>query len=490
MSHSARTGTLTAAQDPLDDLEGGLAVPVTDLADRLWHLFISMRTGLALILFLAVLGLAGTLIAQVPAGVQADPDAYARWLAGMQNRYGGWTGVLDTLGLFSVFGSIWFKGGVVLLSTSILACSINRAPLLWRQSTKPRTVVSSGFFDHAPLAEAVAADAAPEEARAVLEQTLRRRGFRTLMAPDGEAVALYADRFRWAPFGTVIAHLSLIFILAGAVAGQAGFRVEDLAVTVGSTVPVGNGTSLEVRAVSFSDSYYDDGRPADYASHLVLYDNGVQVAERTIRVNDPLRYGDVSFFQSFYGPAADIRVTDANGAAVLETGVPLVWGSSDEKKVIGRFELPDRNLLVYVVGVASGRVDPAIRAGQMQLEIYEGSATTPIAIEVVDQGQPVTVAGLDFTFLRERQFTGLIASRDPGAPLVWLGTILLVGGVALVFFFPARRLWARVRPVPGGSQIQLAAITRHDVTFEAAFGTLIEDVRAGLDPSRRGNREG
>ena len=145
---------------------------------------------------------------------------------------------------------------------------------------------------------------------------------------------------------------------------------------------------------------------------------------------------------------------------------------------------------MYVVGVASGRVDPSIRAGQMQLEIYEGSATTPIAIEVVDQGQPVTVAGLDFTFLRERQFTGLIASRDPGAPLVWLGTILLVGGVALVFFFPARRLWARVRPVPGGSQIQLAAITRHDVTFEAAFGTLIDDVRAGLDPSRRGTREG
>jgi cytochrome c biogenesis protein len=485
MSQSVRTGTLGVAQDPLDDVGGELRLPVTDLADRLWHLFISMRTGLALILFLAVLALAGTLIAQVPAGIAADPAAYQRWLASMQAKYGGWTTVIDTLGLFSVFGSIWFKGGVVLLSTSVLACSANRAPLLWRQATRPRAAVSQAFFEHAPLAEAVETEAAPEDAREALESVLRGRGFRTMTTADGGAVALYADRFRWAPFGTVIAHLSLIFILAGAILGQAGFRVEDFAVAVGSTVPLGNGTGLEVKAISFSDSYYEDGRPSDYASHLVVYENGVQVAEQTIRVNQPLRYGDVSFFQSFFGPAADLRVTNAAGATVFDTGVPLLWRSSDDTKAIGSFSLPEQNLTVYVIGVASGRVDPEIRAGQMQLEVYQGSASTPIAIEVVDQGQPVSVAGLDFTFLRERQFTGLIASRDPGAPLVWLGTFLLVAGVALVFFFPARRLWARVRPTAGGAEISIAAITRHDVTFEAAFGSLIDDVRARLEPAAR-----
>ncbi|HSM14743.1 MAG TPA: cytochrome c biogenesis protein ResB, partial [Thermoanaerobaculia bacterium] len=303
MSQSARTGTLQVAQDPLDDVEGELSVPVTDLADRLWHLFISMRTGLALILFLAALALVGTLVAQAPAGIAADPGAYERWLDAIRPRFGGWTGVLDALGLFSVFNSIWFKGGVVLLSTSILACSINRTPLLWRQATRPRTAVSAGFFEHAALAETLDVDAPPARARETLQAALARRGYRTVAGVGGGEAALYADRFRWSPFGTVIAHLSLIFILAGAIVGQAGFRVEDLAVAVGSRVAVGNGTALEVEAVAFSDSYYDDGRPADYASHLVLYDGGRQVAEKTIRVNDPLRYGDVSFFQSFFGPA-------------------------------------------------------------------------------------------------------------------------------------------------------------------------------------------
>ena len=489
MSQSARTGTLQVAQDPLDDVEGELSVPVTDLADRLWHLFISMRTGLALILFLAALALVGTLVAQAPAGIAADPGAYERWLDAIRPRFGGWTGVLDALGLFSVFNSIWFKGGVVLLSTSILACSINRTPLLWRQATRPRTAVSAGFFEHAALAETLDVDAPPARARETLQAALARRGYRTVAGVGGGEAALYADRFRWSPFGTVIAHLSLIFILAGAIVGQAGFRVEDLAVAVGSRVAVGNGTALEVEAVAFSDSYYDDGRPADYASHLVLYDGGRQVAEKTIRVNDPLRYGDVSFFQSFFGPAADVRVADASGATVYEAGVPLLWRSNDDRKAIGRFDLPSQNLVVYVVGAASGVVDPTIRPGQMQLEVYQGTASTPLAIEVIDQGQPVTIAGLDFTFVRERQFTGLIASRDPGAPLVWLGTLLLVGGVALVFFVPARRLWARIRPAPGGARIQVAAITRHDVTFEAAFGSLIDDVRAGLRPSQQ-QREG
>jgi cytochrome c biogenesis protein len=484
MSESVRTGTLSTAQDPLDEVEGAeLRLPVTDLADRLWHVFISMRTGLALILFLALLGLVGALVAQVPAGLAADPASYRQWLEGVRPKYGGWTNVLDALGLFAVFSSVWFKGTVVLLSTSLVACSVNRTPLLWRQAVHPRTVVSAGFIEHAPLSERIETAAVPATASAVLEGQLRSRGFRTIVAAEGAATALYADRFRWSPFGTVVAHLSLLFVLAGAMLGTTGFRVEDFAITIGSRVAVGNGTNLEVEAVSFSDSYYDDGRPSDYASHLIVYENGVQVAERTIRVNDPLRYGDVAFFQSFFGPAADIHVADAAGTAVFDGGVPLLWSSTDNTKSIGRFDVPSSDLVVYVIGAASGRIDPTIKAGQMQLEVYQGDASAPIAVEVLDQGQPVSIAGLEFTFERERQYTGLIASRDPGAPLVWLGTILLVGGVALVFFFPSRRLWARIRPSGDGTAIEVAAVTRHDVSFEAAFGSLIDDVRLGLGPS-------
>jgi len=479
MSQSARTKTATFQADPLHDLEAGeLGLPVGDVFERLWHLFISMRTGLALMLGIAVLILFGAVIVQAPAGMQADPAAYAAWVDGLRPKYGGWTPILDALGLFNVFGSLLFRSLVVLLATSILACSINRTPKLWRQAVHPRVAASPAFFQHVRLAGDVAVEGERAEAVAVLQGALRQRHFRTIVSEEAGAVAIYADRNRWGPFGTVIAHLSMIVIMGGAMLGATGFRDEGFAVAVGSTAQVGNGTALTIEATAFTDSYYENGSPADYASHLILYDEGRQVAEQTIRVNDPLRYGDVKVFQSFFGPAADIVVRDTTGATIYQDGVPLLWSSNDGAKMIGELTVPGSDLAIYVIGVASGQVDSRIRSGQMQFEVFQGDdRSTPLAIEVVDPGQPVEVAGLELTFVRERQYTGLIVARDPGGPLVWIGALLLVFGVMLVFFFPTRRIWARVSSATSGSRIQVAALASHDVTFETAFRSLVDDLR-------------
>ena len=87
--------------------------------------------------------------------------------------------------------------------------------------------------------------------------------------------------------------------------------------------------------------------------------------------------------------------------------------------------------------MASGEVDPNIKAGQIQLEIDQDGKDAPIATQVVDQGKTTIIAGLSYTFERTRQFTGLIVTRDPGAPLVWVGSTLLVLGLYMVFFLPA-----------------------------------------------------
>lgn len=472
--------------EPVDDLDGGIAISPSYLLERVWHFFISMKTGLVLILALAVLALIGTLVVQAPAGLQGDSQAYAAWLDSVRPKYGGWTNVFDALGFFAIFGSIWFKGTVALLMTSIVACSANRAPHLWKQATHPRLDKTEGFFEHAPLHATLAG---PEDADAALGEVVaafRGHHYRTVVERDGDDIRVYADRFRWAPFGTVIAHLSLVVVLIGVVVGTSwGFRDSEFAVPIGSTMDVGFGTGLAVEAASFSDSYNtENGAPSDYASDLVLYHDGARVAAQTIRVNQPLRYGDVSFYQSFFGPAAQMRVEDASGGVVLDQGVPLLWGSNDGTERVGQFSLVDQGLTVYVVGVASGQVSPDIKAGQMQLEVYQSGESTPIDIQVVDQGKPVTIAGLDFTFARERQFTGLIVARDPGVTFVWAGAILLVLGVCLVFFFPNRRAWALIRRRAGGSTVQVGAIVRHDVTFETDFQKFVDGLRLALDGRR------
>lgn len=465
----------------IEEIHGDLVMSPSDIFGRVWRMFISMRTGLALILALALLTLAGTLLAQAPAGLRGDPGAYAEWLDAIRSKYGGWTGLLDKLGLFSVFTSIWFRAIVALLTTSILACSVNRAPRLWKRAVHPRIRMTDAFFAHAPLRDRLVARVAPDDAAGAVRHAFHVRGYRAAVERDVAAVHVYGDRFRWGPFGTVAAHLSLVVILIGAMVGVTwGFRDENFAVTVGSTAEVGNGTGLSARAVSFSDSYYANGAPSDYATNLVLYRDGVPVRRQTVRVNQPLRYGGVAFYQSFFGAAAVMRVTDGKGAALFDEGVPLMWGSGDGRRRVGRFTLPDRNLTVLVVGAASGEVDPAIRAGQMQIEVYRPGIEAPAATKVVSQGRPVSIAGLDFTFQRERQFTGLIVAHDPGAILIWIGVGLLVVGIVVVFFFQNRRVWVRIVPVREGSEIRVGAAPRRDLAVGPDFQHLVDDIKLAV----------
>ena len=458
-----------------------LTLSPSDILGRLFRLFISMRFGLLLLLVLALLTLIGTLLMQVPAGVKSDPQAYAAWLDSARAKYGGWTEVIDKLGLFAVFSSYWFKGTMLFLCTSILACSVHRTPRLWQKAVHPRMIMADAFFRQAPLGATFATATGPEETVEALRKAFRAHRFRTATASAGNTIHICADRFRWGPFGRVVAHLSFVIIIVGALIGSTwGFRNNDFAVPVGSKVDVGFNTGLSVEAKSFSDSYYENGAPSDYASKLVVYKNGTPVKTQVVRVNHPLSYQGVTFYQSFFGPAAQIRVKSAKGKVLFDQGVPLLWSSQDKRHQIGRFNLPGQALSVFVVSAASGLVDPVIGAGQMQLEVYKAGQEAPVATQVVTEGTPVQIAGLGFNVVREREFTGLVVAHNPGSWLIWVGATLLVVGMCIVFFFRHRRVRAVIRRTPEGSTTTVAAAWRRDTTFEPEFRRLVDDIELAV----------
>ena len=55
--------------------------------------------------------------------------------------------------------------------------------------------------------------------------------------------------------------------------------------------------------------------------------------------------------------------------------------------------------------------------------------------------------------------------------------------VFLVFFFPHRRLWVRVRKTSGGSEILFASTMRRDTAFEPQFHQLVTDIQLAGTPS-------
>ena len=444
-----------------------------------WNLLTSMRFSLVVMLAMACLGLVGTLVIQVPPGIAADPAARADWLAGVRPRYGGWTDVLDRLQLFSVFGSIWLRGLVALLASGLIACMIRRAPRLWHLATQPRVTVGDGFFAHARQHDeiVVRGDAADLTSRVI--GVFGRRRHRVLVEDDG-AVNFYADRFRWAPFGSLVGHLGIVVILAGAIVGSLlGFRDNAFMIAEGSTAAVPSVEGLSIMLVSFEDAYYaDTGAPADYASDLVLYQDGAEVLRHTARVNDPLRYGDFSFYQSFYGAAALISVTDANAVVLYSDGVSLAWATADDDRRLGTFTIPSEDMAVWIVGTSGGE-DPLVKPGQVRVETYRASTGDPIDQKTIDQGLATEVSGLTFTFGRELQFTGLSVSRDPGAIFVWIGSLLLIGGFTIGLLFPHRRVWGRlVLRSDGAGTLSVAIAGRPGRSADRSFIDLVTDLRA------------
>jgi cytochrome c biogenesis protein len=59
-------------------------------------------------------------------------------------------------------------------------------------------------------------------------------------------------------------------------------------------------------------------------------------------------------------------------------------------------------------------------------------------------GQPVAVGGLEYTFEGRRNFAGIAVKQDSGAWFIWIATAMLVGGLAITFYVPRRRLWVRL----------------------------------------------
>jgi len=478
-----------------NELNGG-TVPAPGAAERigrvdsalewLWHLITSMKLALVLMLVFAALTLVGALVIQAPPGVMEDPQAKADWLAGVRPRFGGWTDIMERLQVFTIFTSFWVKAIVALLVASLVACTVHRIPGTWRMMRKPHLNVGPAFFEHAPQHEAMIFQRKPAEVLAQAGQVFKRHHYRTITEDDG-TVHLYAVRNNWAPWAGLVAHFSIVVILAGAMVGSTwGFRDSEFMLAEGATsaIPTVDGATITLN--SFKDTYSPTtGAPLDYVSDVTVTQDGQVAVQQLVRVNEPLRYRSISFFQAFFGPAAVMTVKDAAGTTLYSKGVPLAYTANEAGTRYGLFTIAGKNLTAYVFSTTGGN-DPTIKPGQVAVELYASDTGTTVAQQTIDQGTPTTIEGLSFTFDREAKFTGLSVANDPGMPLIWLGCFLLIAGFVVRLYVPYRRIWGHLVARPGGgTSLSVAAVGRRDTGFDTEFTTIVTEIRQALTAQAR-----
>jgi cytochrome c biogenesis protein len=468
--------------------------PPARLGWAVWRTLTSVKFAVLQISILAVAGVIGAVMKQVPTFALHDPAAYAEQMAQIHVAYDATIGaatvdVLDRLGMFRVFAAPWFVFLLTLLVVSIIVCTLDRTPDLWRKERLVRPVQPPPFYD-ARLDNRASFEAVDEAALADVRSVLRRSRFRVretrIAEPAGnDVVHIYGDKNQYFKLATLFTHLGLILFLgAAALTTALGFETVVF-LGEGQTAPVqavGTADNLLVKNVHFEAPTRPDGSFADFTTDLAVYRNGEEVARKTIRVNDPLEFAGYAFHQNTFGPAESLQLSDGGGLLVWVGRVLLVGVVAGKPQGfmtipgsgLGLLLVLDRSTAGDAVLALTG-ITPNAAAGATNIAFLNG-------LGVGQTSPPESTAGYTIKWLNAGAYTGMVIKRDPGQGMVWLAYASLITGLVLSFYFPRRRFWARYE----NGRLQLAMLADRYVDAEREFEQIIGSIGERVGGSRVG----
>jgi len=214
------------------------------------------------------------------------------------------------------------------------------------------------------------------------------------------------------------------------------------------------------------------------------------VAQKEIVVNDPLVYRGIRFYQSSYGNTGQLDKIVLTATAANGNGV-------EKEVVLGMDEtLP----LDSETSVRLAEFIPDYVIGDGQVYTRSNQATNPaihLIIESKKSGRAVNVwlppiPGFEqnmsspYRFeardLRMMHFTGLAVSHEPGQWAVWAGVVMLVLGLAVVFYLVHMRFWAvPARDARGRLVLWVGAVAnKNQDVFAARFQKLVGEIESEI----------
>lgn len=228
--------------------------------------------------------------------------------------------------------------------------------------------------------------------------------------------------------GSLITHTSFLIIaigcILGGVYGFKGFVEAEPGRTLAlNDVPEIKGRvpeDLALRVNNFWIDWYDNGTPSQFNSDLTILQGDREKANRIIKVNQPLGYSGIKFYQSGYGNAYLVQFSSDSPKAIRE-GVPAEIPGTDllivfyQNQMSGNSNIPG---LIYAVYQCQERVAFGEASPNQQVNI-NGTAS--------------------FVYKEKTWYTRLEVKKDPGVPVVWIGCGFLLIGLSFGFYGLSKR---------------------------------------------------
>ncbi|MDO5878124.1 MULTISPECIES: cytochrome c biogenesis protein ResB [Paenarthrobacter] len=500
-----------------------------------WRQLTSMRTALFLLLLLAVGAVPGSLFPQR----SANPALVTRYIKD-NPAYGP---VLDALQMFDVYSSVWFSAIYILLFISLIGCVVPRARTHYKalRSQPPRTPKRlSRLPEYGTLV--LPADAGIHAAAAITEAAgvLRKRGYRVEVRDrDGLRPSLGAERGFLKEAGNLVFHTSLIGVLVCvAIGGMFGYRGQKILIEGGTFVntlvsydaftPGTNfntawldpfAVTLESFEVRFDrESRQQFGQPIDFTAELSTKDGAESPArEQTLKVNEPVYFGETGVFLVGNGYAPVVTVKDGTGKTAFSgpvVSIPNdgVYTSSVVLKVpdaapsqlgfVGFF-LP--SAIKNDQGV-SYSFDPDPLNPQLSLNSYYGDlgldTGAPQNVYVLDVAKLTQLNGRDLpaggitlqpgatytlpegkgsiSFDGLKRYIGVDVRSTPAQGWVLVFSLLAVAGLMVSLYVNRRRVWVRTGTHEDGrTMVEYGLLARGEDHRLAAEATAIRALLAG-----------
>jgi cytochrome c biogenesis protein len=410
----------------------------TDFAEKIWNFFTSLKLVIFLLLILSALSVAGTIIEQnkpLPEYYRVfQPETVA---------------LFSKLGLLDMYHSWWFISCLALLAMNIIACTMDRYAPIMAGLRKKNLILDETLQKTLNPLERIKYSL-PLEAveQRVLQLTAKSFAGKPIVtqAEDGSR-HYFLEKGKYSRLAFFFTHLSLLLIFIGAVTGSFfGFK-GYINVFEGETISrletrSGDMKSLDftIRCNSFQADFYPSGAPKDYRSDLSVLKDGKEVLRKVIRVNDPLSFQGVTFYQSSYGTLPDevqLEVLNPDGslrgvvaaAARQKVALPGLQDQVEVAEYNEHFHLPDGSEGGAAVGVNlyPEKGEPSGLWLLQKYPDYDRMRKGAYYFKVRD--------------LKLRKYTGLQVNRDPGEGAVWAGSLLLIAGVMVAFFISHKKLW-------------------------------------------------
>jgi cytochrome c biogenesis protein len=512
--------------------------PVLALLRNSWRQLTSMRTALILLFLLAVAAIPGSVLPQRSVNIN-DVDRYFA-------EHPDLAPVLDRLGMFEVFASVWFSAIYVLLFTSLVGCVVPRLAEHWR-AMRSAPPAAPARLDRLPRHATIDQPIGGAEE---IGAALRKRRWR--VAVRGDTVS--AEKGYLKETGNLLFHFALLAVLAGVGFGSwYGWHGNRLLVAgsdtafcntlqqfdesgLGPRVDAADLPRFCLELTDFNADFLPSGQPESFRA-TVRVDDG---PPRDFSVNSPLRLDGASVHLLGHGYAPVIRYTDRYGQAQTTVAPFLTLDGMLTGEGVAAF--PDANVdpkgggardpdaQVAFEGLYlptapdqppfTRSVFPAERSPALMLWPYRGNlgldAGIPGSVYRLDQrqvangrlkrvgdakllrvGEKMTLDdGSTVEFLGTRQYATLSIRNDPGEKIALGGAAVGLMGLLLSLTGKRRRVFFRVT-TGRSSLVEAGGLPRTDYSgFAEEFKQIIEAVeRAGTtvpahDDDERANEEG